>query len=219
MGKWDGWRTIEEFPAYQINSDGDIRKRDTWYQLTERCNPHTGAYYYQLNKNGRSHSRNYIGLLYVTWPELLEAWRPIPGFSNYLIDRTGQVMGTIRWKELPMTRFESYNLKKDGRAVTFRLDEFDWTVFDNYEEIPWHHKAMNKIVWRAIPGKNSHQVSRHGHIRHARHRWYLTPREYFPAKHPGELFVKFSEPDGSQSHMKHSEIVASAWPETVKEAA
>ncbi|ALY08672.1 HNH endonuclease domain protein [Arthrobacter phage CapnMurica] len=98
------WRTLPEFPDYEITSDGDVRNRDTWYVLKEVQNKNTGAWSYSLRRpDGRSTQRNFWSLIYSAWPELKPAddapkdvrrsparqyaergrWKAIPGFPNY----------------------------------------------------------------------------------------------------------------------------------------
>ena len=62
------WRTIPEFPKYQITPDGDIRNRRTGRLVNEHQNPVTGAFAYTLRKlmpDGRlkNYSRNYTSLV------------------------------------------------------------------------------------------------------------------------------------------------------------
>ncbi len=104
------WRTLPEFPKYEITSDGDVRNRETWKQLNEIENKKTGAYSYSLRRNdGSSTCRHYEGLIYSAWPELkpapktvkpkvkvkraprrkMDDWRDIPGFPRYQISKDG----------------------------------------------------------------------------------------------------------------------------------
>ena len=66
------WRTIPEFPKYQITPDGDIRNRRTGKLLTEHQNQTTGAWAYTLRKTmpgGRlkNYTRNYQSLIRDTY--------------------------------------------------------------------------------------------------------------------------------------------------------
>lgn len=68
------WRTIPEFPKYQMTPDGDVRNRHTSKLLSDAQNQRTGAWYYTLWKDmpdGRKKSttRNYQSLLTATYPE------------------------------------------------------------------------------------------------------------------------------------------------------
>jgi len=68
------WRTIPEFPKYQITPDGDVRNRRTGKLVKEYENRTTGAYAYSLVKalpNGttRNYTRNYASLLRQAYPE------------------------------------------------------------------------------------------------------------------------------------------------------
>lgn len=229
MGKWDGWRPITGFPSYQINSDGDIRVRATWLKLKEQQNKRTGAWYYQMiDAAGKQTKRSYLPLLYKAWPELLEAWRPILGHPGYLIDCEGQVMGTKMYQNLPMmtsNRTFTYNLHvwgSGGEKKRFDLLDFDWTVFENYKELKYYklqQKAKRKKkVWRTIPMLTTHEVNKAGDIRRIGEYRLLKVKEFFNVEHPGVLFIRVDTPQG-KLHLRHENIMAAAWPETVKVAA
>lgn len=103
------WRTLPEFPNYQVTSDGDVRNRETFYVLKESQNKKTGAWYYSLRRpDGSSTQRNFWSLIYSAWPELKPAeedperkparlyaergrWKVIPGFPNYQAHPEGLV--------------------------------------------------------------------------------------------------------------------------------
>jgi len=61
------WRTIPEFPKYEITQDGDVRNRRTGRLVNEHQNPVTGAWAYTLVKQERgrlkNYSRNYTSLV------------------------------------------------------------------------------------------------------------------------------------------------------------
>ena len=68
------WRTIPEFPKYQITPDGDVRNERTGRLVKEHQNRITGAYAYTLRKlmpDGRlkNYSRNYVSLVRDAWGE------------------------------------------------------------------------------------------------------------------------------------------------------
>jgi hypothetical protein len=64
------WRTIPEFPLYQITPDGDVRNRRTHKLLREWQNTTTGAYSYTLSRiDGRTTNRNWQTLVRQAWPE------------------------------------------------------------------------------------------------------------------------------------------------------
>lgn len=72
------WRTIPEFPKYQITPDGDVRNERTGRLVKEHQNHVTGAYAYTLRKlmpDGRlkNYSRNYVSLVRDAWPEETES--------------------------------------------------------------------------------------------------------------------------------------------------
>lgn len=232
MGKWDGWRGIKGFPNYQINSDGDIRVRATWLKLKEQQSK-KGAWYYQLtDANGHQTKRSYLPLLYQAWPELLEAWKEIPGHPGYLIDREGKVMGTKLYQELPMmtnNRTFTYNLHvwgSGGAKKRFDLLEFDWTVFEDYKNLKYYKLAQQrkrtarkeKAKWRPIPMLSTHEVSSDGRIRRIGEYRLLKIKEFFSIEHPGVLFIKVKTPT-AVIHIRYENIMAAAWPELQKVAA
>lgn len=62
------WRTIPDFPTYEINRDGDIRnKYRPRKKLTESFN---GSYYYTLWKNGKSYKRTFWPLVCQAFPDM-----------------------------------------------------------------------------------------------------------------------------------------------------
>jgi hypothetical protein len=64
------WRTIPEFPKYQITPDGDIRNRRTGRPVKEHRRETNGAYSYSLRRDdGTKTSRNYASLLRDAYPE------------------------------------------------------------------------------------------------------------------------------------------------------
>lgn len=104
------WRTLPEFPKYEITSDGDVRNRWTKKKLKEIENKTTGAWHYSLRKDdGSSTCRNFWGLVYSAWPELKPAepvaepaaprgsyarrgmYVAIPGYPKYEIHPDGKI--------------------------------------------------------------------------------------------------------------------------------
>jgi hypothetical protein len=102
------YRTLPEFPKYEITSDGDVRNRWTKKKLKEVENKKTGAFSYSLRRNdGSSTCRNFWGLIYSAFPELkpeekpvektvklvrpYKVWTVIPGFPKYLLHPDGRV--------------------------------------------------------------------------------------------------------------------------------
>jgi len=103
------WRTLPEFPKYEITSDGDVRHGRTKKKLKEVENKKTGAYSYSLRRNdGTTTCRSFWGLVYSAFPELDTKpakdpdapkrkystrghWVDIPGFPTYQAHPTGIV--------------------------------------------------------------------------------------------------------------------------------
>lgn len=97
MGK-NEWRTIPDFPLYEVTAEGDVRNRDTWKLLKEQENLKTGAWSYSLWKDGRNYSRNFWTLVYSAYPELKPKpqFRTIPGYERYTINKEGTVKNEKR---------------------------------------------------------------------------------------------------------------------------
>jgi len=114
------WRTIPEFPLYEITSDGDVRNKETWTVLKELQNSRTEAYFYTLHKTGETkrYSRSYERLMYQAWPELLAGWKPVENYPGYLINDKGEVMQT-RWYRILESKAGAVRLRKDGKRITF----------------------------------------------------------------------------------------------------
>jgi hypothetical protein len=125
------WRTIPGFPKYEITVDGDVRNRDSKYVLKEIENKGTGAFSYCLHigwGNVTTH-RNFWGLVYSAYPELLSDWRDIPGHPNYMTNREGEVMGKRLWNKLPATKHGRYVLRAGGGRTNWHkglLSEDEW---------------------------------------------------------------------------------------------
>ena len=99
------WRTLPEFPNYEITEDGDVRNKWTYRVLKEIENKRTGAWHYSLRRpDGTSTSRGFWSLIYSAYPELKTkatkaaapegpkrryakrgGWVEIPGFAPYQI--------------------------------------------------------------------------------------------------------------------------------------
>jgi hypothetical protein len=121
----EAWRTIPEFPKYQITKDGDIRNFRTNRILVETEHGTTGAFYYTLWKNnGKTYNRSYLKLLHSAWPELQEGWDDIPEFPGYQVNEAGQVRSK-RWpdKLLPRTKSGAYRLTRDGKRHPWRPEQ------------------------------------------------------------------------------------------------
>jgi hypothetical protein len=102
------WRTLPEFPKYEITEDGDVRNKWTKKKLKEIENKRTGAYSYSLRKeDGTNTCRNFWGLVYSAYPELAPKktmkvlstrsyskrglWVDIPGYPTYQAHPDGHV--------------------------------------------------------------------------------------------------------------------------------
>lgn len=142
------WRTLPEFPKYEITADGDVRNKWTYKVLKEVENKRTGAWAYSLRReDGTSTCRNFWGLIYSAWPELkpenenkyLEAektpkrryvkrggWLTIPSFPKYQIHPEGAVRNASRRRvEIQKDGEEEYVFLKgeDNRLTTRSINQ------------------------------------------------------------------------------------------------
>jgi hypothetical protein len=104
------WRTLPEFPKYEITSDGDVRNKWTKKKLKEIENKRTGAWHYSLRKeDGRSTCRNFWGLVYSAYPEL-EPAQPVeePKVVHRIYARRG------KYVEIP--GYPKYEIHPDGKV-------------------------------------------------------------------------------------------------------
>lgn len=127
------WRTLPEFPKYEITSDGDVRHRWTKRRLKEVENKKTGAYSYSLRRNnGTSTCRSFWGLVYSAYPELdikkpakepkrtystRGQWVDIPGFPTYQAHPSGIVR---------------YRVSRKHREIHQQGDELYVKLIDEY---------------------------------------------------------------------------------------
>jgi len=101
------WRTLPEFPDYEITEDGDVRNRWSFKKLKEHQNKNTGAWSYSLRRKDKtSTQRNFWSLIYSAWPELApQKPEPKPMHRNYA--RRGQYV------EIP--GYPKYEIHPDGK--------------------------------------------------------------------------------------------------------
>lgn len=118
----DIWKTLKEFPNYQVNISGDVRHIRTQTVLLETVN-HNGIPSYSLSKGNKTISRSWKGLVYATFPELHFGWKDVPGFPNYQVSKDGRVRGKKHWKELPSTNSGVFILRRDGARHRWTLNE------------------------------------------------------------------------------------------------
>lgn len=132
------WRKIPGFPKYEINEHGDVRNRDTKRQLAEVENKNSGAFSYCLHIGwgNRTTHRNFWGLVYSAFPELLVDWRDIPGVEGYMFNREGEVMSKRLWRPIPTLK-GAYILRANGKRLRWnisKLTEEELSVIWNNEE-------------------------------------------------------------------------------------
>lgn len=119
------WRTIPGFPRYEINETGDVRNRDSKKPLAEIENKNSGAFSYCLHVGwgNRTTHRNFWGLVYSAFPELLVDWRDIPGVEGYMFNREGEVMTKRLWRTIPTTKAGNYILRAGGKRITWSMKQ------------------------------------------------------------------------------------------------
>lgn len=116
------WRILPEFRSYEITEDGDVRNRDTKIKLSETLNTVTGAYSYNLRRrDGRTTQRHFWGLVYSAFPELLEGWESVVGFTGYQINKEGVVRGTRWYNTIPEYSPGVIRLRKDKKRIYVRV--------------------------------------------------------------------------------------------------
>lgn len=119
----DAWRVIPNFKRYEITEDGDVRNRKTKLRLKE-VSIKGGYFAYNLYANdGKMVQRSFWGLVYSAYPELLDGWRPIPGFPNHIFNRRGQVQSRAQYKILkPVAKNGTVRLHQDGKIHRWHIN-------------------------------------------------------------------------------------------------
>jgi hypothetical protein len=130
------WRTLPEFPNYEITADGDVRNRDTKKVLKEVYQATNDSYHYSLwnQSHTRNTCRHFWGLVYSAWPELREGWVDIPGFPGYQITLDGTVQHTRLYKDLPVTKAGGVVLRTNGRRKVVRVKDLLELTFPELRE-------------------------------------------------------------------------------------
>lgn len=150
------WRTLPEFPTYEITEDGDVRNKGSKRKLKEVQNKKTGAWSYSLRKeDGRSTCRNFWGLIYSAWPEAKPEeepkepkpvsryyatrgqWVDIPDFPRYQAHPAGHVRykQSRKRREIHMQAGEPYVKLIDqyGRHKRYIINELMSDLFPTKE--------------------------------------------------------------------------------------
>lgn len=139
------WRTIPDFPKYQITSDGDLR-HGTSHRILKESSNSDGVYYYTLFKDSArswesptSFKRVYTKLLYNAWPELAPPkTEPKPrhkGKSN----STRSYSRRGLWQDIP--DFPRYQLHPDGVVRYTVSKKFRKSHKDNVEYVVLHNES------------------------------------------------------------------------------
>jgi len=145
------WRTLPEFPDYQITDDGDIRNKWTLKKINEVQNKKTGAWSYSLRRpDGRSTCRSYEGLIHSAFPEL----KPEPEEQPVKSTRSYAKRGL--WKNIP--EFPTYDIHPDGlvRYVVSRrfrqidkINDVDTVLLFN--EAGQHRRTIKQLISDVFP--------------------------------------------------------------------
>ncbi len=135
------WRTLPEFPDYEITSDGCVRNKWSHRKLNETQNKNTGAWSYSLRRRDKSSTqRAFWGLIYSAWPELKPAVEPKPPVRNY--SRRGQ------WVDMP--GFPTYQAHPDGLVrykASRRLREIHYQGGEKYVKLfDDHGKRRRRMI-------------------------------------------------------------------------
>lgn len=142
------YRTLPEFPDYEITSEGDVRNRWTKRKINETQNKNTGAWSYSLRRKDKtSTQRNFWGLVYSAWPELAPKktakvfvitpvnkgqYRVIPDFPKYEIHPSGRVRYT-----------------KTRKARASQTDHVKYVILFNDEG--QHRRTINSLLQLVFP--------------------------------------------------------------------
>jgi hypothetical protein len=140
------WRTLPEFPKYEITDDGDVRNRETRKMLNETQNKRTGAWSYCLRfNNGKNTHRSCWSLIYSAWPELkpAEPEKPEPVASTRSYVKRGL------WTVIP--DYPTYQLHPDGIVRYTVSKRFRKTELRNEVEMVLLHNEDGS-TWRSING-------------------------------------------------------------------
>lgn len=125
------WRTLPEFPDYQVTEEGDVRNKWTHQMLSEVHNKKTGAYSYSLRReDGRSTCRNFWGLVVSAFPELKIEKEPVePKVPSRIYARRGQ------YKTL--ADYPKYQIHPDGKIRYIHTRRPRPTIMEDGVEYVW----------------------------------------------------------------------------------
>jgi hypothetical protein len=153
------WRTIEEFPQYEMNEDKQVRH----ISGRVRSPQFNGRHYYSFSKNGKNYSRS-VGELYrVTFPEMDHSDLPRRGRPKK--PRTNIVQSTQveidRLRESRLYRIEAfpeYGINKKGDV--YNLASGVLVVPSNRDGLSvhlrkdgkWHYIAVRTLLRRTFGG-------------------------------------------------------------------
>jgi hypothetical protein len=144
------WRTLPEFPDYQITEDGDVRNKWSFETVNETQNKNTGAWSYPLRRaNGKSTHRAYWGLIYSAFPELKPEEAPKPKKSTRSYSKRNQ------WRDIP--DFPRYQIHPDGivrykvskRFRKSNTDHVEYVLLRNDEGE--HRRTINGLLNEVFP--------------------------------------------------------------------
>lgn len=146
------WRTIPNFPLYEMDEEGVVRHRGS--QRVRKPQFNGQSYLSLANEDGKHYSRTIRALKRLTWPDLEEPRRQmqsrllvhssekrderfykIERFPDYGINRQGEVMNMVTKNIInPGRRGEmSVHLKLDGRWHYISVRRLmKWTFPDSF---------------------------------------------------------------------------------------
>lgn len=97
------WRTIAEFPTYEVSNEGRVRNLSTGRILRQAQHPRTGLWMVPLQKNVRQHTRNVHRLVATEWlfpPPEEQGYVPIHIDGN----RSNNRADNLDWRTLSQAR-------------------------------------------------------------------------------------------------------------------
>lgn len=155
------WRTLPEFPDYQITDDGDVRNKHSHETVNETQNKNTGAWSYPLRRaNGRSTHRAVWGLIYSAYPELKPEEKPKEEKSTRSYVKRNQ------WKDIP--DFPTYQLHPDGivrykaskrfrKALKDVTDKLDYVMLIN--DSGTHRRTIKRLLSEVFPAAKEEEAA------------------------------------------------------------
>lgn len=104
-----------------------------------------------------------------------DEWRPVPGFTKYQINESGDVKGPDGWllKEIYNKRFNTYSYsmtrddgKRTSRSFRSLMKDAFPELTEKKPEIEPHMRIIRRGEWRAIPNFPKVEIHETGEVRY-----------------------------------------------------